>query len=66
MTFEDTNCSLRNDEDFNDFVYTDHQHSKSELINYEIPCIGKFALDYMHLVCCCGSMYLVMFPILER
>ena len=51
MTFEDTNCSLRNDEDFNDFVYTDHQHSKSELINYEIPCIGKFALDYMHLVC---------------
>ena len=51
MTFEDTNCTMRNDEDFNDFKYTDHQHSKSEFINHGIPCVSKFALDYMHLVC---------------
>ena len=51
MTFEDIDCTMRNEDDFNAVNYADHQHSKSELIDYKIPCISKFALDYMHLVC---------------
>ena len=51
MTFEDTNCILRTDTKFSEFSYPGHQHRKSILIEYDVPCISKFVLDYMHLVC---------------
>ena len=51
MTFEETTATARNDADFDDWNYPDHQHEKSVLIDHGIPCIRKFVLDYMHLVC---------------
>ena len=48
----------RTDEDFACLKYTDssdsrraHQHGKTPLIDYNIPCVTLFALDYMHVVC---------------
>lgn len=51
MTFEDTSAPLRNEIDFNACNYSDHKHEESVLIPCEIPCISKFVLDHMHLVC---------------
>jgi len=44
-------CGSRTDENFANFLYTDHQVVQSPLVRYGIPCVKTFALDYMHLVC---------------
>ena len=42
----------RTDEEFNQESYKDsHQVRSTPLIDYDIPCITGFCLDYMHLVC---------------
>lgn len=42
----------RTDEKFNQGKYTDtHRLQKTPLIQYGIPCVTGFPLDYMHLVC---------------
>nr|XP_047128984.1 uncharacterized protein LOC124809195 isoform X3 [Hydra vulgaris] len=38
-------------EEFNTFVYTQHQKSLTPLAQLEISCISDFVLDYMHMVC---------------
>lgn len=43
--------ALRTDEGFFSRNYPDHQTGRSPLIEYQIPCVNHFALDYMHLVC---------------
>lgn len=45
------NIDLRTEEQFNAIAYNNHQIGRSPLIDYNIPCIRTFALDYMHLVC---------------
>jgi len=42
---------LRNDVEFMQCKYKDHQTSTSPLIGYGILCVSRFVLDYMHLVC---------------
>ena len=46
-------CSypLRNDEEFKNLAYQQHQTGQSPLIYYNIPCVSGFCLDYMHLIC---------------
>ena len=51
MTFEITDAPLRTDGQFSACNYSFHQHKKSILIDYGFPCVSKFVLDYMHLVC---------------
>ena len=41
----------RNDKDFSQMKYENHQKKISPLISVDIPCVSYFALDYMHLVC---------------
>ena len=46
------NLALRTDAAFMNMNYLGtHQHAKSPLIDYGIPCVSAFCLDYMHLVC---------------
>ncbi len=42
---------LRNDRDFSNGLYVDHQVGVSLLLNVGIRCVTGFSLDYMHLVC---------------
>ena len=43
---------LREEAVFQQMGYSDkHQKTKSPLIDYRLPCINTFSLDYMHLVC---------------
>lgn len=41
----------RNDDEFNKQGYADHQFGISPLSALGFPCVQKFPLDYMHLVC---------------
>lgn len=50
--FEMVPTCKRTDEKFNQGEYRDsHQLKKTPLIQYGIPCVSGFPLDYMHLVC---------------
>lgn len=51
VVFHSLDSPLRNDEDFNDFAYKEHQLRRSVLTDVGIQCIQDFSLDYMHLVC---------------
>ena len=51
MTFKDTSCPLRTDLEFDTYQYSRHQHQRSILCSYNIPCVSIFVLDFMHLVC---------------
>lgn len=42
--------SLRNGDDFRNFMYEDHQIQLSPLAEYGFPCVSSFCLDYMHLI----------------
>ena len=43
---------LRTDHDFSQEKYRNtHQKGRSPLIDYQIPCVTSFPLDYMHLLC---------------
>ena len=44
-------CPHRTEDEFNNLRYVDHQKMKTPFIDAGIPCISKFVLDYMHLVC---------------
>ena len=39
------------DEEFANFMYTNHQKSLSPLTDHGVSCVQQFCLDYMHLVC---------------
>lgn len=42
----------RTDEEFQNGDYLDtHQQGRSPLLDYDISCVSRFCLDYMHLVC---------------
>ncbi|ELU17541.1 hypothetical protein CAPTEDRAFT_30221, partial [Capitella teleta] len=42
----------RNDRDFHDMMYYGkHQVARSPLVDYDIECVMRFPLDYMHMIC---------------
>lgn len=41
---------LRNDREFNQYNYKEHQKALCTLAEYNIPCVTTFVLDIMHLV----------------
>lgn len=45
------NLNLRNDLDFNNVYYEDHQIAKSILTELDVGLVTQVPLDYMHLVC---------------
>ena len=52
VVYIDNNPSTpRLTEEFNSFLYTDHQKSLTPLAQLKISCVSDFILDYMHMVC---------------
>jgi hypothetical protein len=47
----DWDVAPRTDEEFANFMYTNHQKSLSPLTDHGVSCVQQFCLDYMHLVC---------------
>jgi hypothetical protein len=47
----DLDVAPRTDEEFANFMYTNHQKSLSPLTDHGVSCVQQFCLDYMHLVC---------------
>ncbi|XP_052085169.1 uncharacterized protein LOC127722322 [Mytilus californianus] len=47
----DNSPPLRTEEEFRACLYSNHQTSRSPLIDAGLFCINTFPLDYMHLVC---------------
>ena len=48
---DDENYASRTEDAFKSHTYEDHQCGISPLVEFGIPCIDIFALDYMHMVC---------------
>lgn len=47
----DLNVAPRTDEQFANFMYTNHQKSPTPLIDHDVSCVQHFCLDYMNLAC---------------
>jgi hypothetical protein len=51
MTFPETDCWLRTDDDFRKMTDEEHHHGRTPLLDLPIGLVTDFVLDYMHLVC---------------